>query len=712
MQQHTYLKSLLLAISSLVILFFFTRIVASDAFYSYEAKTYDWRVAQSVSDRHIDDISEVMIIDVDDRAIDQLGSFYRWPKDYWVKVFNYVSGGDPKAMVVDVIFDPNAIDPDENRRFVEGVKKAGKIYNVLYFGQVDSAKWRYEMKTEPKGFDWAKFVLPFPRELMDAYPAMPRLESKFFELLNAGKSGGHANFDPDVDGVIRYIPLGRKFNGKFYPSVGLRAAYDIIGGGEFSYDTEKEILTLANANDTIKIPVDRQGRMLVTYQGGYRVFRNISFYDVLNERIPPEFFKDKIVIFGTSLAGLFDLRVTPVDSRFPGVAVHANIIYDVLHKDFTKKLPDKYGLIITIILAFIFSVLFVRFRPIPSVLSALAVIIFYLIVTFFIFDDSKLWVPVIEPIMIVLISFGVVFSYRYATEEKNKRFLKGVFSHYVTPSVVNDLLENPDKIKLGGERKICTVLFSDVQGFTTISEKLEPEELVALLNEYLTAMTNIVFKYDGMLDKYEGDAIMAVFGAPVSLENDSLNACLCALEMQEKLREQRKKWAEEGKPELYARVGLNTGPMVVGNMGGETRFDYTVMGDSVNLGARLEPANKEYGTFIMMGEETYVRVKDKILARKLDLLRVKGKEEPVGVYQVVDVLEKAPEEVKQVVDLFASGYAAYLMQNWDKAENYFKLALNIDPEDGPSKTYVKRCQIFRENPPAEDWDGVFTMTTK
>jgi adenylate cyclase len=205
---------------------------------------------------------------------------------------------------------------------------------------------------------------------------------------------------------------------------------------------------------------------------------------------------------------------------------------------------------------------------------------------------------------------------------------------------------------------------------------------------------------------------MAVFGAPVSLENDSLNACLCALEMQEKLREQRKKWAEEGKPELYARVGLNTGPMVVGNMGGETRFDYTVMGDSVNLGARLEPANKEYGTFIMMGEETYVRVKDKILARKLDLLRVKGKEEPVGVYQVVDVLEKAPEEVKQVVDLFASGYAAYLMQNWDKAENYFKLALNIDPEDGPSKTYVKRCQIFRENPPAEDWDGVFTMTTK
>jgi adenylate cyclase len=255
-------------------------------------------------------------------------------------------------------------------------------------------------------------------------------------------------------------------------------------------------------------------------------------------------------------------------------------------------------------------------------------------------------------------------------------------------------------------------MFSDVAGFTTISEQMEPEELVLLLNEYLTAMTNIVFKYDGMLDKYEGDAIMAVFGAPVERENDALDACYTAIEMQETLVGLREKWKSEGKPQLQARIGLNTGPMVVGNMGSESRFDYTVMGDAVNLGARLEPANKQYGTFVMMGEESYQKTKDKIVSRKLDLLRVKGKSEPIGVYEVVGRTGSVAENKLKVLDLFASGYAAYLMQKWDMAESFFAEAISVDQDDEPSKTYLKRCAMYRADPPGENWDGVFTMTTK
>jgi adenylate cyclase len=278
---------------------------------------------------------------------------------------------------------------------------------------------------------------------------------------------------------------------------------------------------------------------------------------------------------------------------------------------------------------------------------------------------------------------------------------------------VDELLANPDKIKLGGERKVCTVLFSDVRGFTTIAEQLTPEALVHLLNDYLTEMTNIVFHFDGMLDKYEGDAIMAVFGAPVSRGDDAFNACKAGLQMQEQLGKMRQLWRKQGKPELYSRIGINTGPMVVGNMGSETRFDYTVMGDAVNLGARLEPANKEYGTSIMIGEETRTAAGDRIIVRKLDLLRVKGKTEPVNVYELIGLSEqKISDDGRRLLDLFQTGFDRYLEQNWEEAMRYFKMAIELKADDGPSRRYLARSKMFQENPPGDDWDGVFTMRGK
>jgi adenylate cyclase len=348
--------------------------------------------------------------------------------------------------------------------------------------------------------------------------------------------------------------------------------------------------------------------------------------------------------------------------------------------------------------------------------SIIVVVIFSLINIFIAYNlqwESNFWLPVINPIMTMLVTFSLVYIYKYNTEEKGKRFIKETFSHFVTQSVVEELLANPEKIKLGGERKNCTVIFSDVAGFTTISEQLTPEALVKLLNDYLTEMTNIVFKYDGMLDKYEGDAIMAVFGAPLEHGNHAVQACAAALMMQTQLIKLRELWGKQNRPKLEARCGINSGDMVVGNMGSERRFDYTVMGDAVNLGARLEAANKEYGTSIMIGVNTFTEAGDQIIARELDLLRVMGKNEPVKVYELVGLKEQGiSDKKKQVLDLFHEGYKHYRQKDWQNAKKYFSQVLTIDHADGPSKTYIKRCDLFIKTPPAENWDGVYTMLKK
>ncbi len=461
------------------------------------------------------------------------------------------------------------------------------------------------------------------------------------------------------------------------------------------------------------IPIDEHGNMTINYAGGFKAFRYISFYDVLEQRIPKEYFAGKIVLVGTSLPGLFDLRSVPFQAAFPGVEIHANILHTLLTGNFVQKFSVQQNFIIIAVLGVITGMITVFLAPLWSILVMLLMAVLYTFVAATLFLDSSIWLEIINPIVTLLLTFSSVYIYRYITEEKGKKFIKDTFSHFVTQSVVDELLANPDKIKLGGEKKVCTVFFSDVAGFTTISEQLSPEALVALLNEYLTEMTNIVFKYDGMLDKYEGDAIMAVFGAPIAHGNHAAKCCAAALEMQRKLVELRKLWAKQGKPQLRARIGINTGPMVVGNMGSENRFDYTVMGDAVNLGARLEPANKQYNTLIMIGEATHEMAAGRIITRQLDLLRVKGKNEPVKVYELVAMAsEPLDDSRQQVLAYFEKGFQNYLSQNWDWASNYFKQALSIDPDDGPSQTYLKRCAQFKENPPGQDWDGVFTMMTK
>ncbi|HQC10828.1 MAG TPA: adenylate/guanylate cyclase domain-containing protein, partial [Smithellaceae bacterium] len=343
--------------------------------------------------------------------------------------------------------------------------------------------------------------------------------------------------------------------------------------------------------------------------------------------------------------------------------------------------------------------------------AAFLMIAAFVVINFFVFFSFNTWLNLVYPLITMATIYLGITIYHYFKEEREKKKIRGAFQYYLTSSVINEMLKDPGKLKLGGDKKDLTVLFSDIRGFTTISEKMTPEELVALLNEYLTTMTNQVFHYDGLLDKYMGDAIMAVFGAPLDQPDHAERACRTALAMMKELRKLQDKWKAEGRPVFDIGVGLNSGDMVVGNMGSEMRFDYTVMGDMVNLGSRLEGTNKEYGTNIIISEFTYEKVKDAMCCRELDGVRVKGKLKPVKIYELLG--EKKDEAAfRDLLEGFGKGLALYREAKWDEAIAAFQSVLAARPNDTPSKVYVERCKNLKENPPAEPWDGVFVMTKK
>jgi adenylate cyclase len=703
-----------LGLAAAVFVWLLANYVMRDILTSYEAKTYDWRVKQKLADVEPQSIDDIVIIDLDGRSLSKLGKVYQWPRSYYTHVINYLNEGGALLIGFDIIFDKDIWRPDLDELFVQAVQNAGNVYSALYLGGSDSTSFRYVMDKEPQQFNAEKFYYLLPPDDMDRFYSEERLDNEYFELLNASRGVGHVNFKADIDGVVRSIHLFSRFNEHLYPTLTFGMYLDAMGIDSMVVSSAKNNLLLYRQGELINgIPIDNHGNMKITYFGGFKTFRYVSFYDVLKKRIPKEYFENKIILLGTSLAGLYDLRSVPMQPSFPGVEIHANIMYTLLTQQYVNKISPFAAFLTIAGIGILLGIIISFLGPISSILFTLLFAVGYTFYAGYIFFTDNFWIEMVDPFIVMLFTFAGVYLYRFATEEKNKRFIRNTFSHFVTKSVVDELLANPDKIKLGGEKKVCTVFFSDVAGFTTISEQLTPEELVHLLNEYLTQMTNIVFDYNGMLDKYEGDAIMAVFGAPIAKGNHAYEACAASLEMQEKLVKMREFWKKQGRPQLTVRCGVNTGPMVVGNMGSETRFDYTVMGDAVNLGARLEPANKEYNTEIMIGHETYKMAGDLIYARQLDLLRVKGKTEPVKVYELMGIKEKGIKpEIEGVIEHFQLGFDNYLKQNWDEAIIQFNKVLKLNWDDGPSKRYIQRCELFKGSPPGDDWDGVWTMTTK
>jgi len=326
--------------------------------------------------------------------------------------------------------------------------------------------------------------------------------------------------------------------------------------------------------------------------------------------------------------------------------------------------------------------------------------------------NKNFWITDVYPVLENMLILAALMIYRYGTEIKQKQTVETVFSKYLPASVIDQLVKEPGRLKLGGEQKELTALFTDIEGFTALSEKYSAEKLVNFLNTYLTEMTEILFKHEGTLDKYDGDAIKTFFGAPLYFPDHAKRACWAAIEMQERLGKLRKQWKKSGRPELYMRVGINTGSMVVGNMGSKNRMNYGINGDSVNLAARLEAANKEYGTFSLISESTYQQAKNHIEVRELETIRVVGRMSPVKVYELLGKAGSIDQAILEILPFYIKGLNNYKKRNWENAIHFFEQALTVNPTDGPSRTFRNRSLRFKLNPPPEIWDGVYRLPTK
>ena len=470
--------------------------------------------------------------------------------------------------------------------------------------------------------------------------------------------------------------------------------------------------------DPIVLPV-RDGRLMINFFGAPGSFDSISFFDVYENRFTERTsgrtldLKGKIVLIGEMGTGLHDEQYVPLSfgRAMPGVEIHANTIQTILshrflvnQSDFSKKL--------TVVAATVLGMaLFLTLSVSMSVLMFFAGVIAYMVATWVVFEYGVV-LNTFYPYLIFFAAVVVAYLYRYFREARALMKTEHAFGRYVNEEVVKKILENPGQLKLGGDQKILTVFFSDVAGFTAISEKLSPSALVAHLNEYLDRMSQVILNHHGTLDKFVGDAIIAFWGAPIPEPKHAQIACMAALDYMEALEKLQAEWKKAKKMIFKVRIGIHTGPMVVGNVGSTKRFDYTVIGDSVNLGARLETANKFFGTNILISEDTYKAAKTKIEVREIDLITVKGKTKPVRAYELLARKGELTKGRQELIRIFGDGLKAYRAQQWSEAEKHFKTVLRLDKNDGPSKTYLARCEELKKAKLPKNWNGVYVLSEK
>ncbi|MBR3668512.1 CHASE2 domain-containing protein [uncultured Fibrobacter sp.] len=487
-----------------------------------------------------------------------------------------------------------------------------------------------------------------------------------------------------------------------------------------------------------RIPIDRSGKFLVNYQGRYntaefnRAFQHLSYYDVTKNRLDPGFYQGKIFILGSAAPALFDFVPGPHEENNPAVLIHATIIKNILNDSYIVVLDDRYQKIVIALLAILCMLLGLYLKSYLSIGVSILIAIIYTLVAYLYFEDG-LYIGVLRQLIAILATNVMALIVQFYYESREKRFLDNAFKQYISPELIDEMVNNEIMPTLGGEKSNITAYFTDIARFSTFSEKIgDPSRLVELLNEYLTAMTDTLLDNKGTLDKYEGDAIIAFFGAPMPLENHAQSACETAVDMQQKLGELRLKWKNEGDKwptvvhNMHMRIGINSGDIVTGNMGSTMRKNYTMMGDAVNLAARLESAAKQYGAYIQISEDTQKQLKPGFfIYRSLDTIRVIGKSLPVKTYELLGKVGDSDEqELTKLVETWEKARELYLAMQWDEAIKMFTLCLDLEPHHPdrdpgsnltPSHVYIKRCEQYKVTPPVaegEIWDGVFTATEK
>jgi adenylate cyclase len=661
-------------IAAVVVCFVFALFFWAPAFLTtVETKLYDLhftlRGARDPGDR-------VIIVAVDEKSLAALGR-WPWPRSVLADLVTALSDAGAKVIALDILLSEpqvggelRAADQLTERFKTLGLSPLGGVGQALHQeldalvrkadhdGQLEEALRRsgravlpvvFDIKTRPPGPAPEPSGQPIKSALVSFAhyaergqyppPSASEVGVPIARLAAVARDLGHVTMIADADGTTRWEAIVFEYHGSYYPSLAVQAARLAMGvpAGALKLDFGRALEV-----GPVAIPVDPRNRMLIDYAGPANTFRYLSAVDVIAGRVRPDAVRDRVVFVGASAAGIYDLRVSPLSPILPGVEKHANVAANVLGGKFLKR-PDWVELLEAagiLFWPFLLAWLLPRLRPMVSVASVLAFwgLFFGAVHGAFL---NGLWLPLVYPSLAMGLTFLGITVYRLFTEERQRLWIKRAFQRFVSPEVVEQLVENPAALTFGGEVRNLTVLFTDIRDFTTYTERHPPQEVVHILREYLTVMSDQVIANKGTLDKYIGDAVMAIFGAPVPFPDHAEKACRAALAMIDELDKLQAKWAAEGREPFRMGIGINTGEMVVGNLGSEQLFDYTVVGDGVNLGARLESLNKEYQTkrHIIISEGTYEAAKEVLEVRRLGEVLVKGKTRPVVIYELQGLRE-------------------------------------------------------------------------
>jgi len=680
----------------------------------WELRSWDWRVNlfEDITEKSSPE-SKIRLILLDQNSLDWAkqtnGLSWPWPREVYGKIIDFCHRGGAKAVGFDVLFtEPSVYSVEDDRLFGAAISDYGKFTGALFLGENtgEFQRWPPNTKKNPftltvKGGNLADYLKKVTYK-QASFP-IPEISDHAFMLANV-----HMN--PDMDGVYRRIPLLNHFDGQWIPALGFGVFLTAHPEKTVSID-ENTLVVGSNP-----IPIDHQGRTILNFQHLSRFKHAYSAASILQSElkilqgeqpdIDPQVFRDCYVFFGFSAPGLMDLRSIPLSGIYPGVMIHQTILENLLSNDFIRETSKPVFVVITLLLVLFAGISSSLVSNIYKTAVVYLISLFMPLVICAFFYVRGFWLPLVVPetaVMLTLVGAGLLY---YGTEGRQKRFIKNAFQQYLSPAVIDELIEHPERLKLGGERRELSIFFSDLEGFTGISEKLSPEELTTILNEYLSAMTEIIHEEGGTVDKYEGDAIIAFWNAPLIQEDHAVRCVRAALRCQKKLAELRPYFREKINRDLKMRIGVNTGVVVVGNMGSKTRFDYTMMGDSVNLASRLEGINKEFGTYTMISKFTLDEIGDTFPVRELSRVRVVGKKEAVIVYE--PMLEEDYDLCRETLQQFERGLQSYYRGDFAAALAEFMV---IEDRDAPARAYIIKCRELISEKPAS-WDGTWVMTKK
>ena len=631
-----------------------------------------------------------------------------WPRQVYGPIFSFCKRGGAKAVAFDMLYtEPSAYEVADDELLGSAYHSVTSSVAAMFLGTKsgDATTWPSAVPTNRLVFEG---LAPWLKTVHGGGVLAPRAAFPIPEVATNAAYLANVSDQPDDDGVFRRTALFQVFDGKPVPSLGL-AAY-LAAAANKEVKVEPGWLTIGSG----RVPIDEGGRAILYFRGTNGMHSSFSAASIIQSElrlqeggkptVDPSVFKDSYVFFGTSAPGLLDLRPTAISKVYPGVEIHATALDNLLSALFLRHTPRKIAFVVTVLLAMFSGILVILSRKAWQSVVAFVVCLPIPVALGFAAYAKGFWWPVAvgEAATLLALVGGVVVN--YATEGRQKAFIKSAFKHYLGPAVIDQIIADPSRLQLGGEKRELTIFFSDIEKFSSFSEKLEASVLTALLNEYLSEMGAIIQEEGGYLDKFIGDAIVAFWNAPLAQPDHAIRACRAMLRCQRRLAELRPQFQQKYGPVIKARIGMNTGEVTVGNMGSHDRFNYTVLGDAANLASRLEGANKAFGTYAMVSESTWTAMQGQIVGRELARIRVVGRQTPVTVYEPLGL---AGEPLPPFAADFERGLKLCYEGQWVAAIEWF----DKHPDDSPSRILADRCRKLLANP-SETWDGIWNLTEK